>query len=37
MLDTFRGHKFWVGAAVGALFVYWVLPRILVMGKSNGG
>ena len=29
MLDTFRGHKFWVGVAVGAIAVYYVIPRLM--------
>lgn len=35
-MDTFRGHKFWVGVAVGGVFVYWVLPRILAMTSGGG-
>jgi len=35
-METFRGHKFWVGAAVGAIFVYWVLPRILSYSRGGG-
>jgi hypothetical protein len=35
IMETFKGHKFWVGAFVGAAFVYWVLPRILGMKAGS--
>lgn len=35
-MDTFSGHKFWVGAVVGGLVVWFVVPRLLAYaGRSS--
>jgi hypothetical protein len=36
VMETFKGHKFWVGVLVGGAFVYWVLPRVMAM-RAGGG
>lgn len=36
-METFSGHKFWVGLVVGGLLTWFVVPRLLAYtGAARG-
>jgi hypothetical protein len=37
LMETFKGHKFWVGVVVGAVFMRWGLPYLMAITGRSGG